>query len=131
FACPLFFLLRLERKILLSEVAEGHDDKGGQYLCHRREDVELLHKKLDENVVESQAGHYQHEIAEQLHRSMQCEFTEHHVAHEKESGGETDAEGNKERQHIGRDRYKSQVDIMLVKDEVIADIIHENIQQCI
>lgn len=67
----LLVVLRLECIILLCQVAERDHDDRREYLCDRWIDMELLYKKLDEDIIQQQADHYQDKIPEQLHPSVQ------------------------------------------------------------
>jgi hypothetical protein len=117
-----------ERKILLGQVTEGDDDHCCEYLRDGGIDVELLHKQLDEDIVESQTDHHQDEISEQLYPAMEDGLGEYNILVEEIARGEADGEGHNKGENIGGNGNETHVHIPFVQDKIIADGIHDDIQ---
>jgi len=113
--------LGLEGIILLREVTEGHYDDRGEDLRHGRINMPALHEQLDEDIVQQQTDDHQHEIAEQLHPSLQRGFREDDIPHQKEPCGKADAESHDDGGDIRLEDHKAKIHILLVQNEIIAD----------
>jgi hypothetical protein len=122
-------LLRLECKILLRQVTEGNNDDGSQYLGHRGIDVYLFYEEFDKYIVEEETDHHQQKITEQLHPAMQGRSGKYDVSHQEKPGGETNAKGDEHGGGVGFQSDKTQVQVLLLKDKIIADKEDKNIQQ--
>jgi hypothetical protein len=122
-------LLRLERKILLRQVTEGDNDDGSQYLGHRGINMQLFYEEFDKNIVEEQTDHHQQKITEQLHPAMQGRSGKDDVSHQEKPRGKADAKGDEHRGGVGFQSNKTQVQVLLLKDKIIADKENKDIQQ--
>lgn len=126
----LFFFFDLEREILLCHIAETDDDDRRQHLGDCRIDMELLHEELDEEDVQADANHHQDKIAKQLYPAMQRTARERNMPVENETRGKANAEGDKNGSDIRRKGPIKQMHILLMQDEVEAEPVHHDIQQC-
>jgi hypothetical protein len=119
----------LERKILLSEVAERNDDNRSKDLRDGSIEMELLDEELDKNIVQSQADHHEQKVPEQLHAAQQDRVGKNDILIQEVPGGKTYAERHQKGKDIGGDRDDAKVDKSFVENEVIANKIKEDIQQ--
>lgn len=61
----------LEGEVLLGEVTKGNHNDSCEHFRDGWIDLEMLHKKLDEDVIQVHTNQYQQEIPEQLDGSAQ------------------------------------------------------------
>ena len=126
-----FFLLDLEGEILLGNIAETNNDHGRQHLGDRGINVELFDEQLDEDDVQPDADHHQHEIPEQLYPTMQRAARKSDMPVQKETGGKAYTKSDKDRSNRRRDGLREpmeiDMDIVLMQDIVEAEPVHHNI----
>ena len=126
-----FLRLCLESEIFLRQIAEGYDDNGGERFGDRGIDMELLYEELDEDIVEQQADDHQDEVSEQLYPAVQGRFGEDDVPCQEKAEGKADAERDQDRCDMGLDHQESQIHVVLVKNNVIGDGIHDNVDNSV
>ena len=83
--------------MLLSEIAKGYDDDGGEDFSHCGVEVTLFDKELYENIVHPKTDADQQKIPEQLHATLQGRLWKNDILVEQVPGGEADAESNHHR----------------------------------
>ena len=88
----------------------------------------MLHKQFNENVIEQDTNHYQHEIPEQLNPSPQVRIRKNNIAHQEKSQRESDAEGDDESAYMRTDSAKGKLNDTFIKNEIVTDEINEYIQ---
>lgn len=123
-----FYRLYFKGELLLSEITEAHHNDGGQHLCNGWINIALLHKELDEGIIEADTNQHQQEIAEQLHPSLQGGARKNDKPVQQVAGGETDGERNEEGHDMRTDSPRKCVYDLLIQDEIIADIINKYIK---
>jgi hypothetical protein len=89
----------------------------------------MLHKQFDENIIEQDTNHYQHDIPEQLNPSPQVRIRKYNIAHQEETQRESDAKGNDESAYMRTDSAKGKLNDTFIQNEIVTDKINENIQE--
>ena len=117
--------------MFLREIAEYDHKKCGEYFGRGRENMEYFYKKFQEYVIQKNAERYGYPIAYQLYSSPQRRLRKCDVFSQKEPCAEGDGKNNQECRYVSADGNKTQVHQLLLKDEVIAYKIQENIERCI
>jgi hypothetical protein len=119
-----------ESVILLCQIAERNHDDRREDLCNGGIKMELLHEKLDEDIIQQQADHHQDKVSEKLHPAMQGRSCKDDIPVEEKTRRKADGKRNKEGKDIWGDHQRAQYHIVLTQNKVIADGINENIQEC-
>src|SRR6202012_2199304 len=92
-----------ESVILLRQITERNDDDGREDFGDGGIKMELLHEKLDEDIIQQKTDHHQDKIPEKLHPAMQGGPCKDDISVEEETCRETDGKRNKKRSDIRRD----------------------------
>lgn len=115
--------------MFLGKIAEGHHYQRGQDFGNGGENMKLLHKELDENIVEQDTNEYHQKVAEQLHPSPKIGAGKNHITHEQESRREADTKSQDKSHDVGTHRQGTPVYDLFMQQIMIADIKEQNVQQ--
>jgi hypothetical protein len=124
-------LFRSKSEFFLGHIAESHDNNSCQDLCRCGIDMELLHKELDEDIIQPEADNHQQKIAEELYPSVQGGFREYDVAGQKKPRWKAHAKRNENRCNMGLDDKEPKVHVVFVQDKIIPYGIHDDVEDSI
>ena len=130
---PLRHVYRLdpEGEFFLGQVAERNHYHRGEDLGDGGINMELLHKHLDEDIVQENADHHQHKIAPQLHAAPEGGPWKYHMPVKIETGGKADGERHDESGDIWAHRTKRSIEYLFFENKIVADKIDHNIQESV
>jgi hypothetical protein len=115
----------------LGKVAKANNDESCNDFSDGWIDVEIFYQYLQADIVDENTNYYQQEITEQLYPSVEVGIMENNVAHEEESGRETNGKRHDESHDIGADYQWSPNKVLFMQNEIVADEINKNVKQCI
>lgn len=115
--------------MFLGEIAESHYDQRGQDFGNGGENMKLLHKEFDENIIEQDTNEYHQKVAEQLHPPPKTGAGENHIMHEQKARREADTKSQDESHDIGTHGQGTPVYNLFMQQIMIADVEEHNVQQ--
>ena len=91
--------------------------------------MKMFDEQAEKNIIEDDADHHQHKIAEQLDATVQNRVIEYDIPVEEVSRWKAHQKGNDKGRDNGPEGNKTQVQYLLVQDKIIRHGINNDIQQ--
>lgn len=120
--------LRPEKIIGLAAVAENDHQGRSKHFRRCRIPAEIIHKKLQEQVVEDNADKDHQQIPHQLCPAFQPRFLENDITVKIEAGGQAETKGKGQRCNVRAYGQRPPYEILLPENKIIRDGKKRNIE---